>query len=43
MTFGLQWTKPPTFDYAVYFSNHLLMVAVRFLPSQGRETMLIGL
>lgn len=26
-----QWTKPPTFDYAVYFSNHLLMVAVRLL------------
>jgi hypothetical protein len=23
-----EWTKPPEFDYPVYFSNHLLMVAV---------------
>jgi hypothetical protein len=23
-----QWTKPPEFDFPVYYSNHLLMVAV---------------
>ncbi|SCZ94465.1 BZ3500_MvSof-1268-A1-R1_Chr12-2g03916 [Microbotryum saponariae] len=23
-----EWTKPPEFDYPVYYSNHLLMVAV---------------
>lgn len=24
-----EFSKPPVFDFAVYFSNHLLMVAVR--------------
>lgn len=23
-----EWTKPPAFDYPVYYSNHLLMIAV---------------
>lgn len=26
--FFLQWTKPPEFDFPVYYSNHLLIAAV---------------